>query len=119
MTDRDDEDKWVERRRASIMEQHFQTLVGFILIGAIGFVGWTTTNSGNRIVALEATFVAQMAAVDRRLEELERKVEASANRSYLASDAARDFDKVWEVITDHEKRIDRMEADHRAQGIDQ
>ncbi len=78
-----------------------KTAIGLLLavLGLTGGGAWRSNENGGKLEVLE-----------ERLAAFHRESQASTVDRYTGSMASRDFKEVWQLLQQHEKRIERLEA---------
>ncbi len=78
-----------------------KTAIGLLLavLGLTGGGAWRSNENGGKLEVLE-----------ERLAAFHREASANATDKYTGSMASRDFKEVWQLLQQHEKRIERLEA---------
>lgn len=89
-----------------MMEKHLQTALAAILIGLVGWVGVTVSSTATEVAVLKQTVIVLTSTI----EKLEARLEVMTDDRYRASDARRDLGRVYERLSDHEKRIGGLEG---------
>lgn len=82
-------------------ERHFQSFIGIIVIGVMGWVGYNVNESAKKIVALDI----KVETLQEQIDDIE---EGTRNR-YTKQDATRDFELRDSNINSLLQRIDRLE----------
>jgi len=104
-------------RRSSAFERHLQTGLAVLVIGLMGWVGITTSDT-SRISAVtsarldlmaEATAI-RMDLMAEALTDLKKQVRLSSKNRYTRQDAQRDYTQNLRRFETIEKRITKLES---------
>lgn len=85
----------------SIFERHLQTIIGFVVVAVMGWVGYNVNESAKKIVALDVKFESMQNQID--------DIEDGTRNRYTKTDATRDFELRDNNISSLLLRIDRLE----------
>ena len=84
------------------LERHFQSIIGVIVIGVLGWVGYNVNDTAKQIAVLGT----QLEALQEQVDDLKE----GTRERYTKTDAARDFLLRDSNINSLLARIDRLEG---------
>ncbi|MBL6954254.1 MAG: hypothetical protein ISR50_16565 [Alphaproteobacteria bacterium] len=95
-----------DTQRQSLAERHIQTFVGFVIVGVVGWVGFSVSDSREAIARMEATIMS----LQQQLSDMRLQVRETTADRYSQASADRDLARVLKEVTENRRRIERIEG---------